>query len=60
VSFRLSLPTQRIEERRWSVNGRCFGFDVHRDFVEVAVWQDGQVTQLGRVAARSGDLERFA
>jgi transposase len=43
-----------------NVIARCFGLDVHRDFVEVAVWQDGRVTQLGRVAARVADLERFA
>lgn len=39
---------------------RYFGLDVHRDFVEIAVSEGGQVRHLGRVAARVEDLERFA
>jgi hypothetical protein len=29
---------------------RCFGLDVHRDFAQVAIWQDGVVSQAGRFA----------
>jgi len=40
--------------------GRCIGLDVHRDFCEVAIWQDGAVGRAPRVAARREALEQFA
>lgn len=40
--------------------GRCVGLDVHRDFCEVAIWQDGAVGHAPRVAARPEPLEQFA
>src|SRR5215218_5961413 len=39
---------------------RCFGLDVHREFAQVAIWQDGQVRQAGRVPATPEGLRRFA
>ncbi len=39
---------------------RCFGLDVHREFAQVAVWQDGRVRQAGRVAATPEGLRLFA
>src|SRR3954453_2570287 len=41
-------PTQRLEVR--AVSRRCIGLDVHRDFAQVAIWQDGLVGQAGRIA----------
>ena len=29
---------------------RCIGLDVHREFAQVAIWQDGLVRQAGRFA----------
>lgn len=29
---------------------RCIGLDVHREFVQVAIWQDGLVRQAGQIA----------
>jgi len=40
--------------------GRCIGLDIHRDFCEVAIWQDGTVRRAPRVAARPKPLEQFA
>ena len=40
--------------------GRCIGLDIHRDFCEVAIWQDGTVRRAPRVAARPEPLEQFA
>jgi transposase len=42
------------------VTRRCFGLDVHREFAQVAIWQDGQVRQAGQVAATPEGLRLFA
>ena len=39
---------------------RCFGLDVHRDFVQVAIWQDGVVEQAGRFATTPEQVRAFA
>jgi transposase len=39
---------------------RAFGLDVHRDFCEVAIAEDGEVRAAGRIAARVESLELFA
>src|SRR5205823_1150270 len=39
-----------IDERRGGV--RAFGLEVHRDFCEVAIAEDGEVRSAGRVATR--------
>jgi hypothetical protein len=39
--------------------GRAVGLDVHRDFCEVAVSQDGEVSSVGRVDATPEALELF-
>ena len=39
---------------------RCFGLDVHREFAQVAIWQDGVVRQAGQVAATPEGLRLFA
>jgi len=39
---------------------RCIGLDVHRDFCEVAIWEDGKVRSAGRVAARPEALAEYA
>ena len=28
---------------------RCIGLDVHREFAQVAVWEDGRVRQAGQI-----------
>jgi transposase len=45
---------------RKTVRRRCIGLDVHREFAQVAVWQDGMVTQAGRVATTPEELRMFA
>jgi transposase len=42
------------------VTRRCFGLDVHREFAQVAIWQDGQVRQAGQIAATPEGLRTFA
>src|SRR5579871_1838102 len=39
---------------------RCIGLDVHREFAQVAIWQDGVVRQVGRVPATPEGLRVFA
>jgi transposase len=40
--------------------GRCIGLDVHREFAEVAIWEQGVVRSAGRVAATPEALRLFA
>lgn len=40
--------------------GRCIGLDVHRDFAQVAVWENGRVRDAGRVATSPERLREFA
>jgi transposase len=42
------------------VTRRCFGLDVHREFAQVAIWQDGRVRQAGLVPATPEGLRAFA
>ena len=42
------------------VSGRSIGLDVHRDFCEVAIAQDGEVRSAGRVETSPERLELFA
>jgi transposase len=42
------------------MQGRCIGLDVHRDFCEVAIWEDGEVRRAPKLAARPEQLEEFA
>jgi hypothetical protein len=39
---------------------RCIGLDVHRDFAQVAIWQDGLVRQAGRIDTTREALRLFA
>lgn len=43
-----------------TVSRRCFGLDVHRDFAQVAIWQDGVVRQEGRFATTPEEVRAFA
>jgi transposase len=40
--------------------GRFIGLDIHRDFAQVAVVEDGFVTDWGRVGCRPEVLREFA
>src|SRR6188472_1649140 len=48
----------RVEVR--AVTRRCFGLDVHREFAQVAIWQDGLVRQAGQIAMTPEALRVFA
>jgi transposase len=48
----------RVEVR--AVTRRCFGLDVHREFAQVAIWQDGLVRQAGQIAMTPEGLRVFA
>jgi transposase len=43
-----------------AVTRRCFGLDVHREFAQVAIWQDGLVRQAGQIAMTPEALRVFA
>ncbi len=40
--------------------GRCIGLDVHRDFAQVAMWENGRVRDAGRVPTSPERLREFA
>jgi transposase len=40
--------------------GRCIGLDVHRDFAQVAIWENGRMRDAGRVATSPERLREFA
>jgi hypothetical protein len=39
---------------------RCFGLDVHREFAEVAIWQEGSVRSAGQIKTTPKALRLFA
>jgi transposase len=39
---------------------RCIGLDVHREFAQVAVWEDGRVRQVGQIGTTPEALRLFA
>jgi transposase len=39
---------------------RCIGLDVHREFAEVAIWQDGSVRSAGQIETTPEALRLFA
>jgi transposase len=39
---------------------RCIGLDVHREFAQIAVWEDGRVRQAGQMALTAETLRVFA
>ena len=39
---------------------RCIGLDVHREFAQIAVWEDGRVRQAGQIALTAEALRVFA
>src|SRR5213596_1128703 len=39
---------------------RCIGLDVHREFAEVAIWQEGMVRSAGQIATTPEALRLFA
>ena len=39
---------------------RCIGLDVHRDFCEIAIWEQGRVRAAGRVESRPSSLAAYA
>jgi transposase len=42
------------------VGRRCIGLDVHREFAQVAVWENGRVRHAGRVEICGEALRVFA
>src|SRR6266498_198041 len=39
---------------------RCIGLDVHREFAQVAIWEDGVVRQAGQIKTTPEELRIFA
>jgi transposase len=39
---------------------RCIGMDVHREFAQIAVWEDGLVRQAGQITLTDEGLRIFA
>src|SRR6266508_6684502 len=49
----------KLEEGRSGMR-RCIGLDVHREFAQVAIWEDGVVRQAGRIQLTPEGLRAFA
>jgi transposase len=54
------VPPLSRNRRRRERAVRWFGLDVHRDFCEVAIGEEGQVRSAGRIATRVEVIELFA
>ena len=39
---------------------RCIGLDVHREFAQVAIWEEGQVRHVGQISTTPEALRLFA
>jgi transposase len=50
----------RTKEDEMRSIGRAIGLDVHRDFCEVAIVEDGELRSAGRIATTPEQLELFA
>src|SRR3954471_5817582 len=59
VSLAHSSPVSSVSSAK-GVRVRAIGLDVHRDFCEVAIAEEGKVRSAGRIATRPEVLERFA
>src|SRR5688500_5335876 len=57
VSCAHRLPCSTSNRR---VGVRSIGMDIHRDFCEIAICEDGGVRSAGRIATSVGELELFA
>ena len=40
--------------------GRCIGLDVHLDFIQIAICEEGKVYSAGRVPSTPAGLKRLA
>src|SRR5262245_21469463 len=54
-----ALPRQPVVGRRGGMR-RCIGLDVHREFAEVAIWEDGVVRAAGQIKTTPEALRLFA
>jgi hypothetical protein len=49
-----------INSKEGRAVSRRIGLDVHREFAQIAVWEDGIVRQAGQIATTPGALRAFA
>src|SRR6266508_6742277 len=54
-----SRPATLADEGRSRMR-RCIGLDVHREFAQVAIWEDGVIWQAGRIQTKPEALREFA
>src|SRR5215213_9541132 len=59
---RCRLPTcaPSASSRKEDRMRRCIGLDVHREFAQVAIWEDGLIWQAGRIQTTPEALRDFA
>jgi transposase len=58
VSFARLLS--HVDNRKEEIMRRCIGLDVHREFAQVAVWEQGRVRHVGRIGTTPEELRLFA
>jgi len=59
VSFARLLSHVHTAEGRERMR-RCFGLDVHREFAQVAIWEEGRVRHVGQIETTPEALRLFA
>jgi transposase len=59
VSFARLVSHRQFELGGEVVARRCIGLDVHRDFAQIAVWEDGRVRQAGKISLTAEALRAF-
>jgi transposase len=52
--------TWAFSPERMATSFACIGLDVHRDFAQVAIWENGRVKDAGRVATSPERLREFS
>src|SRR5829696_8847098 len=58
--FARLIPVSPQRRGEGAMARRCIVLDVHRDFAQVAIWEDGTVRDGGRVGATPQELAAFA
>jgi transposase len=58
VSFARLLS--HVDNQKEESMRRCIGLDVHREFAQVAVWEDGRVRHVGQIGTTPEALRLFA
>ena len=60
MSFRPAGPQQNERDQKQTAMGRKIGMDIHRDFAQIAVIEDGVLSDAGQIGCRTQELRAWA